>query len=69
METNLKYFSKTIAALAELKASAALLEENASSSIAENKELNQKLKILRQQIAEKATRIEKVIQTLNGAAK
>ena len=69
MESNAKYFPQTSAALQSLKETAALLDEAASESTAKNNELNEKLTILRQQINEKVSRIDSVIETLSKAVK
>lgn len=69
MESNAKYFPQTSAALQSLKETAALLDETASESTAKNNELNEKLTTLRQQINEKVSRIDSVIETLSKAVK
>lgn len=69
MEAGSKYFSKTIAALGELKASTELLESNAELIVNKNKELDEKISVLRKQIVEKAARVEMVIQNLGKVVK
>lgn len=69
MESNAKYFPQTSAALQSLKETAVLLDEAASESTSKNNELNEKLTTLRQQINEKVSRIDSVIETLSKAVK
>lgn len=69
MEPKAKYFPQTTAALQVLQETAALLEQSASHSATQNQELSAKLTNLRQQIADKTTRIDTVIATLSKAVK
>ncbi len=69
MEQTSKYLPKTSAALASLQESAALLCQNAELSVNEKQELKTKLAELRQQLADKATCIDEIINRLNGAIK
>lgn len=69
MEPKAKYFPQTAAALQSLQETAALLEQSAARSVAQNKELTDKLDSLRRQIADKAARIDAVIASLGKAVK
>lgn len=69
MESNAKYFPQTRAALQSLKETAALLDEAADKNVSKNTELNEKLTALHQQINEKVSRIDSVIETLSKAVK
>lgn len=69
MESNAKYFPQTSAALQSLKETVAQLDEIAGESVAKNNELSEKLTTLRQQINEKVSRIDSVIETLSKAVK
>ena len=69
MSETAKYLPKTAAALAKLQESAALLNNNADISVAQQQELKEKLATLRQQLADKAACIDNIINTLNGAIK
>lgn len=69
MEPKAKYFPQTAAALQSLQETAALLEQSAARSVAQNKELTDKLDSLRRQIADKTARIDAVIATLDKAVK
>ena len=69
MEKTSNYFPKTLTALNELKSTASLLEKNAQTTLNKNQELSSKTLALKKQIAEKAQKIESIIQNLNGAVK
>lgn len=69
MSETAKYLPKTAAALAKLQESAAILEQAADISVAEQQKLQKKLSVLREQLAEKAQCIDNIINTLNGAIK
>lgn len=69
MSETAKYLPKTAAALAKLQESAAILEQAADISVAEQQKLQKKLSVLREQLAEKAQCIDNIIKTLNGAIK
>ena len=66
MEQNAKYFPKTLEALSSLKETTNLLEESALISATQKQELNYKLSNLRNQIEDKAFRIDSIIQKLTG---
>ena len=69
MSETAKYLPKTIASLAKLQETTALLENNADFSITDKKEIEDKLSFLRSQIEIKVAVIDNIINTLNGAIK
>jgi uncharacterized protein YoxC len=67
MEQNAKYFPKTLEALSSLKETTSLLEESAIITATQKQELANKLSNLRNQVEDKAFRIDSIIQKLTGA--
>lgn len=67
MQENSKYFEKTAEALQNMHTSISELEIAAKSQLQNNTLLNAKTMELRQEIAAKASRIDDIIKTLNGA--
>ena len=69
MEQNSKYFIKTAEALKNLHQTAELLDANTNEELDNKIRLQAKLVSLRQEIHEKANRIDDVIEKLKGAMK
>lgn len=67
MQENSKYFEKTAEALKAMNSTISELEVAAKSQLQNNTLLNAKTMELRQEIAAKASRIDNIIKTLNGA--
>ena len=67
MQENSKYFEKTAEALQNMHSTISELEVAAKSQLQNNNLLNAKTMELRQEIAAKASRIDDIIKTLNGA--
>ena len=67
MEQNSKYFTKTAEALKNLRQTAEELAINTNEEINNNIRLQAKIASLRQEIHEKANRIDSIIDKLKGA--
>jgi hypothetical protein len=67
MEQNSKYFTKTAEALRNLRQTAEELAINTDEEINNNIRLQAKIASLRQEIHEKANRIDSIIDKLKGA--
>jgi hypothetical protein len=67
MEQNSKYFTKTAEALRNLRQTAEELALNTNEEINNNIRLQAKIASLRQEIHEKANRIDSIIDKLKGA--
>lgn len=67
MEQNSKYFTKTAVALKNLRQTAEELSINTDEEINNNIRLQAKIVSLRQEIHEKANRIDVIIDRLKGA--
>lgn len=67
MEQNSKYFTKTAEALKNLRQTAEELALNTNEEINNNIRLQAKIASLRQEIHEKANRIDSIIDKLKGA--
>lgn len=67
MEQNSKYFTKTAEALKNLRQTAEELAINTNEEINNNIRLQAKIVSLRQEIHEKANRIDSIIDKLKGA--
>lgn len=69
MQQNLQYLKKTAAALQELNQAALDLGASADSEIMQQQALKQTVSNLKDELKEKAQRIDDIINTLNGALK
>jgi len=69
MEQTSKYFSKTAAALQNLNTLAASLDIAAEEELTSKAELEANLTMLKEEIKQKAKRIDGIIENLNGALK
>jgi len=67
MQENSKYFEKTAEALKNMHTSISELDALAKAQLQNNTLLNAKTMELRQEIAAKASRIDNIIKTLDGA--
>lgn len=67
MEQDNKYLPQTAAALLALEETAALLANAAADTSANHSALKQELTNIKKEIAAETSRIDDIIQTLNGA--
>ncbi len=69
MEEILKYLTKTNNALQSLKETAEELENTALDELQQKTILKEDISLLKQEIRDKADRIDSIIKTLDGALK
>jgi predicted transcriptional regulator len=67
MEETEKYFPDTVRALTELNTALHTLDGKVDSSVAQKQAADTSLSVLKNALKDKATEIDEIIKTLNGA--
>jgi hypothetical protein len=67
MEETEKYFPDTVRALMELNTALHTLDGKVDSSVAQKQAADTSLSVLKNALKDKATEIDEIIKTLNGA--